>query len=233
MFGLPTPRHPLISLINIEQMHYEPVDLAGSLVMNFYKIAYKANICGKARYGQHYYDFSEGGLVFTAPGQVFESPDGRATSGYMMLIHPDFLLSYELVKKIKQYGFFSYAANEALHLSDAEQATIMSVFKIIDDELNGRIDDFSQDVIVSQLEVLLTYSHRFYKRQFITRRAVNHELLQKLDVILDAYFANERALQNGIPTVQYLSDQLHLSPSYLSDIAAFVEWPQRAASDPS
>ena len=218
MFGLQKPRHPLVSLIDIEQMNYEPAALQGSLVLNFYKIAYKATLCGQARYGQNYYDFTEGGLVFTAPGQVFESPNGRATQGTMLLIHPDFLLSYGVAKKIKQYGFFSYAANEALHLSDGERETITTVFKIIDDELNSRIDDFSQDVIVSQIELLLTYSNRYYKRQFITRKAVNNDLLQKLDDILDDYFASEASLKQGIPTVQYLSDLLHVSPSYLSDM---------------
>lgn len=218
MFGLEKPKHPLISFIDIGHMNYEPAVLPDSLVLNFYKIAYKDTLCGKARYGQNYYDFNEGGLVFTAPGQVFESPDGAATSGYMLLIHPDFFLSYRLAKTIRQYGFFSYAANEALHLSDGEKATIMLVFRIIADELNNRIDDFSQDVIVSQVELLLNYSNRFYKRQFITRKAVNNDLLQKLEEILDDYFTNETSLKQGIPTVQYLSDQLHLSPSYLSDM---------------
>ena len=218
MFGLPKPRHPLISLIDISQMKYEPSSLSGSLMLNFYKIAYKASLCDQARYGQSYYDFSEGGLVYTAPGQVFESPDGRATSGYMILIHPDFLLSYELAKTIKQYGFFSYAANEALHVSDGERATLMAVFKLMDEELNSRIDDFSQSVLVAQLEALLTYSDRYYKRQFITRKAVNHELLHKIDLLLDTYFNKQTALKQRIPTVQYLSDQLHLSPSYLSDM---------------
>ncbi|MCK8495779.1 helix-turn-helix transcriptional regulator [Spirosoma sp. RP8] len=218
MFGLPKPKHPLVSFIDIEQMNYEPAVLPGSLVLNFYKIAYKATLCGKARYGQNYYDFSEGGLVFTAPGQVFESPSGEPTTGYMVLIHPDFLLSYAIAKKIKQYGFFSYSANEALHVSDEEKATIMLVFRIIDDELTNRIDDFSQDVIISQLELLLTYSNRFYKRQFLTRKAVNNDLLQKLDDLLDDYYANQTSLKQGIPTVQYLADRLHLSPSYLSDM---------------
>ena len=106
----------------------------------------------------------------------------------MCLIHPDFLLSYPLAKKIKQYGFFSYAANEALHLSDHEKETLLSIFKIIDDEIKSRIDDFSQDVIISQIELLLNYSNRFYKRQFITRKAVNNDLLQQLEEILDDYF---------------------------------------------
>lgn len=218
MFGLPKPKHPLISHIDIKEMNYEPANLPAALIMDFYKIAFKPNFCGKAKYGQNYYDFGEGGLVFTSPGQVFESPDGTPTSGKMLLIHPDLFLSYSVSKKIKQYGFFSYAANEALHLSDHERATVMTVFQIIDEELTSRIDDFSQDVIVSQIELLLNYSNRFYKRQFITRKAVNSDQLQKLDAILDQYFSEGKAVSSGIPTVQDLADRLNLSPGYMSDM---------------
>ena len=218
MFGLPKPKHPLISFIDLNEMNYEPAELPSALIMDFYKIAFKTNLCGRAKYGQSYYDFGEGGLVFTAPGQVFESPDGAATSGKMLLVHPDLFLSYSLSKGIKQYGFFSYAANEALHLSDQERATIMAVFKIIDEELTSRIDDFSQDVIVSQVELLLNYSNRFYKRQFITRKAANSDQLQKIEAILNEYFNEDRALSSGIPTVQYLANRLNLSPCYMSDM---------------
>jgi AraC family transcriptional activator of pobA len=134
------------------------------------------------------------------------------------MIHPDFLLSYPLAKKIKQYGFFSYSANEALHLSDKEKETIISIFKIIEEELNSRIDDFSQDVIISQIELLLNYANRFYKRQFITRKAISNDLLQKLEEILDEYFNNETSLSRGIPTVHYLAEKLNISSSYLSDM---------------
>ncbi len=218
MFGLSKPRHPLISFIYVNEMSYELAELPGALIMDFYKVAFKTNVCGKAKYGQSYYDFGEGGLVFTSPGQVFESPGKPSSSGNMLLIHPDLLLAYPISKKMKQYGFFSYAANEALHLSDEERATIMTVFKIIDEELNSRIDDFSQDVIVSQIELLLNYSNRFFKRQFITRKAVNNDKLQKLEEILDEYFSEEKAIKHGLPTVQYLADRLNLSPSYLSDM---------------
>jgi AraC-like DNA-binding protein len=218
MFDLPQPKHPLISHIDIKEMNYEPTDLPASLIMDFYKVAFKTNLCGKAKYGQNYYDFGEGGLVFTSPGQVFESPDGKATSGKMLLIHPDLFLSYSVSKRIKQYGFFSYAANEALHLSDQERATVLTVFDIIDEELTSRIDDFSQDVIVSQIELLLNYSNRFYKRQFITRKAVNSDQLQKLEAILDQYFGEGKAVSSGIPTVQDLADRLNLSPGYMSDM---------------
>lgn len=218
VFGLQKPLHPLISFIDIADMKYNAGDLPDSIVLDFYKIAYKTLLCGRAKYGQNYYDFGEGGLVFTAPNQVFESPDENVSAGFILLVHPDFFLSYPLAKKIRQYGFFSYAANEALHLSDQERATIMSVFKIIDEELKSRIDDFSQDVIISQVELLLNYSNRFYKRQFITRKAVNSDLLQKLEEILDDYFDKEKSLKLGIPTVQYLSAQLNISASYLSDM---------------
>ncbi|GAB2583250.1 helix-turn-helix domain-containing protein [Spirosoma areae] len=208
----------MISFIDIRNITIQSHEVADSFALNFYKIAYKTNLCGRAKYGQNYYDFGEGGLIFTAPNQLFETPDDTVKSGYLLLIHPDFLLSYPLATKIKQYGFFSYATNEALHLSDQEKTTILSIFTIIDDELKSRIDDFSHDVMISQIELLLNYCHRFYKRQFITRKAVNNDLLQKLESLLDDYFNNEKAVLQGIPTVQFLSDSLNLSPSYLSDM---------------
>ncbi|RYY15426.1 MAG: AraC family transcriptional regulator [Chitinophagaceae bacterium] len=217
-FGLDKPLHPLISLVKLEDVAIVPGTLPEMLVLNFYKVAYKTDLSGGIRYGQHYYDFGEGGLVFTAPNQPFQSPDDQLKSGYILFIHPDFLLSHPLAKKMTQYGFFSYAANEALHLSAQEKATILSIFKIIQDELNSRIDDYSQEIVISQLELLLGYSHRFYKRQFITRKAVNSELLQKLDEILDDYFSNEKSLEQGLPTVQYLATRVNLSPGYLSDM---------------
>ncbi len=164
VFGLQKPLHPMVSFINIDDIKTLPEDFPKSIVMNFYKISYKTGLCGQAKYGQSYYDFGEGGLVFTAPGQIFESPSGSRSVGYLLLIHPDFLLSYTLANKIKEYGFFSYAANEALHLSDKEKETILSIFRIIDDELRSRIDDFSQDVMIAQIELLLNYSNRFYSK---------------------------------------------------------------------
>jgi AraC family transcriptional activator of pobA len=218
VFGLPKPLHPMISFVDIKDVKIQPDELSDSFILNFYKVAYKTNVCGKARYGQSYYDFGEGGLVFSAPNQLFETPDSTVKSGYMLLFHPDFLLSYPLAKKIKQHGFFSYAANEALHLSDQEKQTIMSIFKIIDDELKSRIDDFSHDVIISQIELLLNYCNRFYKRQFITRKAVNNDLLQKLEEILEDYFEDSNSLAQGLPSVQYLAQNLNISASYLSDM---------------
>lgn len=220
-FGLPAPAHPLISFIDGATNQVIISSMPHSHVLSFYKISYKPNLGGKLKYGQGYYDFDEGGLLFAAPNQIIGnhgSNEGDICSQYTLLIHPDFFGSYPLAKKIKQYGFFSYAANETLHLSDKEKATIISIFKIIEEELNSRIDDFSQDVIISQIELLLNYANRFYKRQFITRKTVSSDLLQRLEEILGTYFADEKSLHKGIPTVQYLSDKLNMSPRYLSDM---------------
>ena len=220
-FGLAAPAHPLISLVDGAMNRVILNKLPSSHVLHFYKISYKPSMGGKLKYGQDYYDFDEGGLLFAAPKQVIGSHgdnDADICSHYTLLIHPDFLWNYPLAKKIKQYGFFTYAANEALHLSDKEKATIISIFKIIKEELSSRIDDFSQDVIISQIELLLNYANRFYKRQFITRKAVSSGFLQQVEEILGSYFADEMSLQQGIPTVQYLSDRLNMSPRYLSDM---------------
>jgi len=147
--------------------------------------------------------------------RVFKEKDIRSIR---LLFHPDFLATYPLAKKIKDYGFFSYSVNEALHLSEKERVIITSVFKNINDELQNRIDDYSHDLIISHVETLLNYSNRFYRRQFITRKVVSSNLLQKLEEILEDYFRNERTLTQGIPTVQFLAENLNITPGYLSDM---------------
>ncbi|NCD71739.1 helix-turn-helix domain-containing protein [Mucilaginibacter agri] len=220
VFGLPLPKHPLISVMHGISDQAVAEGLPANHVLSFYKISYKPKLSGKLKYGQGYYDFDEGGLLFASPGQVIGSNEngGAVCSEFALLIHPDFFLGYPLAKTIKQYGFFSYSANETLHLSEDEKATMMSIFKMIQTELDSRIDDFSQDVVIAQIELLLNYANRFYKRQFITRKAVSNDLLQKLEVLLDDYFNNEISLSQGIPTVAYLADHLNLTPSYLSDM---------------
>lgn len=221
-FGLPNPVHPLISFINGGSLLPDNMR-ASSHVLGFYKISYKPKLSGRLRYGQGYYDFDEGGLLFAAPNQVLgnhQEDDGQpeVCSLYTLLIHPDFFLQYPLAKKIRQYGYFSYAVNETLHLSDSEKETIIGIFKMIEAELASRIDDFSHDVIITQIELLLNYANRFYKRQFITRKAVNSDLLEQLDVLLDDYFDKETSLNKGLPTVQYLASHINLSPGYVSDM---------------
>lgn len=219
LFELPKPLHPLISLIDTTKFSVDLTKLPQPHVLNFYKISYKSKLKGKLKYGQGYYDFNEGGLMFASPNQVIGINDNVTEhEGCTILIHPDFFLGDPLARKIKQYGFFSYSANEVLYLSDQEKKTIFGVFKGIELELQSRIDDFSQDVILSQVALLLNYCDRFYKRQFITRKAVNNGLLEKLEDLLDDHFNNEKTLRDGIPTVQDLAVQLAVSPNYLSDM---------------
>jgi len=190
-----------------------------SYVLGFYKISFATKLGGKFRYGQGTYDFDEGSIVFAAPSQIvgkFETEVGN--EGISLFIHPDFLQGYPLAAKIKQFGFFSYATHEALHLSEQERATIRSVFRIIREELNSRIDDFSHEVIIAQIELLMSYAKRFYKRQFLTRQVVNTELLQQMEELLNQYFDDKKAVESGMPTVQYLPDQLNYTPNYLSDM---------------
>lgn len=222
-FGLPTPRHPLISLIGSANTPSEGLTVPGGThVLNFYKISYRPRLSSKLKYGQHYYDFDEGGLLFASPNQLIggteENKQLETCSLYALLIHPDFFLGYPLAKKIRQYGFFSYSANEALHLSESEKATVIAIFEMIREELDSRIDDFSQDVVISQIELLLNYANRFYKRQFITRKAVNNDMLERLEDVVNGYFDQAVSLNQGLPTVGYLAEQLHVSPSYLSDM---------------
>lgn len=223
VLGFPKPVHPLISLVNYADIQTPLEELPKSILLDFYKISYKKSLTGKIRYGQGHYDFDEGGLSFISPNQVIaRAEDEQDYSGYTLLIHPDFLRGYPLDHKIKNYGFFSYSANEALYLSEKERQTIFSVFDNIKEELNSQIDDFSQDLVISYVEVLLNYSNRFYKRQFITRKAVNHDLLTRMEKLLDDYFDKEEQLKKGLPTVEYLATQLHLSPRYLSDVLRAV-----------
>ena len=219
VLGLPKPLHPMISLVENKDNKINLTKLPGSFVHSFYKISLKNNLTGKIKYGQGYYDFDEGGLLFKAPNQVSANGEiNQDHTGFTVLFHPDFLAGYPLAKKIRQYGFFSYSVNEALHLSDKEKATIISVFKNMEEELNGTIDDFSQDVVISQIELLLNYSNRFYKRQFITRKAINSNLLEKLEKILEDHFNDDKSLKEGTPTVHFLADKLNISSSYLSDM---------------
>jgi AraC-like DNA-binding protein len=220
-FGLPAPRHPLISVLSGGNRESDTTS-CGPHILPFYKISYRGGLTGKLKYGQGYYDFDGGGLLFTAPNQIVgggdEDSDPTNHSNYLMLIHPDFFLGHPIAKKIKQYGFFSYSANETLHLSDEERETILSIFKMVQTELNSRIDDLSQDVVISQIDLLLTFANRFYKRQFITRKVVNNDLLQRLEELLNDHFNNEDLLKQGVPTVAYVAEYLNLTPGYLSDM---------------
>lgn len=222
MLGLPKPLHPLVCLNNYKDINWKTAQIPETMIMNLYKISYKNYFTGRIRYGQHYYDFDEGGLCFVSPNQLVAGSDPEVTTdegleGFSLMIHPDFIRNYALAKSIKNYGFFSYSASEALHLSEKEKAIIMGIFHMIQEELKLPIDQYSQDVIIAQIELLLHYSNRFYNRQFITRKAVNNDLLTRLESLLTAHFEGH-ALEAGLPTVQDIADQLQVSPRYLSDM---------------
>ena len=218
--GLPKPKHPLVSLTYVTKESQDYVaPLPSSGLLDFYKITFVLKNKGRVRYGQNYYDFDEGSIMFLAPNQLVGTPEfDERTEWIVFLIHPDYLLGSPLASKIKHYAFFSYSVNEALHLSEEENETIRSVFHIMHKELNDKIDEFSQEVVLSQLDLLLNYANRFYKRQFITRAVANKNILQKTETILDEYFLEEKALEMGIPSVQYISDKLNISAGYLSDM---------------
>ncbi|MBL0745505.1 helix-turn-helix domain-containing protein [Chryseolinea lacunae] len=219
LMGLPKPEHPLISLINLETvMHKESI----SFVFEFYSIALKRNLNTLIKYGQQQYDFDDGIMFFISPGQLFSIEVNKTMenkrSGWMILIHPDFFWNTPLAQKIKQYEYFSYSVNEALHLSEKEEATLMGMMRSIDQEYRSNIDRFSQDVIIAQLDLLLTYSERYYHRQFITRKITNHQILNRLEEILTTYFNSDALATKGLPTVQYVADTLNVSPGYLSSM---------------
>ena len=224
LLGVPAPGHPLISVIEIEPFEKIPDSIQGNVISGYYSISLKKGFKSpvKFRYGQQAYDFDEGVLSFMSPGQIggFD-PQKYASSeqsGWLLLFHPDLLWNTSLAKKISQYGFFDYAVNEALFLSDKEEIALNQIVGNIRQEYSNNLDKFSHGIIVTQLESLLNYSERFYQRQFITRRKTNHQILDRLNEKLLNYFNDVNATQNGLPAVAYLAEQLHVSPDYLSGL---------------
>jgi AraC-like DNA-binding protein len=221
VMGLSSPEHPLISVIDYGSVKLPCIARMGFL-FDFYSIFVDRNFKGNMKYGQQSGDFQEGVLFFMAPGQVFEmapeEAESTSRSGWVLLIHPDFLLKTALAKKIRTYEYFSYAVNEALFLSEKEERSMLHIMDIMAEECRSNIDKFSGPVIIAQLELLLTYADRFYQRQFITRRKSSHSILERLEALLDGYFEGEELTTNGIPTVQYVASFLNVSPGYLSGL---------------
>ncbi|WCT11580.1 helix-turn-helix domain-containing protein [Mucilaginibacter jinjuensis] len=222
LLSLPEPLHPLVSVVRVGDIKFTDELIWERFAMNFYCISLKKNINAKTKYGQQYYDYDKGLMTFVAPKQVLslDSPFADAlspSSGYALFVHPDFLYKHPLATTIKGYGFFSYKVNEALHLSEKEEKNIVEIFQKIEEEYQ-HIDRHTQDIILSQIDLLLNYSNRFYERQFITRKAVNHDILTRVETLLNEYLDNKSSLEKGLPSVEALADQLHLSPHYLSDV---------------
>ncbi len=220
--GLPKPEHPLISVVNFEDMIFTEKDEQFTWSLDFYSIALKKMENVKIKYGQQKYDFDEGILFFMSPHQIYSvrSDSGKAMNktGWLLLLHPDFLWGSSLAKQINKYEYFNYAINEALFLSDKEERSLVNILQNIKLEYQSNIDKFSQDLIISQIDLLLRYADRYYNRQFITRKIVNHQILSRLEDILTTYFDSEAIVDKGLPSVTYLAEQLNLSPNYLSSL---------------
>lgn len=220
-FGLPSPEHPLISILNYADL--KPPEFEGELsaTFDFYYISLKKGFTNKLFYGQQTYDFDEGMMYFVAPNQVLRGagPDPNDDlSGWILAFHPDLLWGTSLAKTIKKYDFFDYEVNEALFLSEKERQIVTGIVDNIRNEYQANIDRFSQDIIISHIETLLNYSERFYQRQFITRKKSNHQVLHQFEKILSEYFENEDLIVKGLPSVQYLADKLSISTKYLSSL---------------
>ncbi len=217
---LPQREHPLIGVVDYSKMEELPDDNPAGVIFDFYSISVKRGVTGKMKYGQQEYDFDEGVMYFIAPNQVFNRVKGSddetsKPSGWILLIHPDFFWNTSLAKNIKQYEYFNYAVNEALFLSEKEEATVNSIIQHIQQEYHSNIDKFSQSIIISQIETLLNYAERFYQRQFITRKITNHSILNRLEELLTDYFNSDDLIRKGLPTVQYISEKLNVSANYL------------------
>jgi AraC-like DNA-binding protein len=221
VMGLPKPEHPLISVIDYESITL-PCKASMSFTLDFYTILLDKYFKGRMKYGQQSGDFEDGVMFFMAPRQVFEvellSTDPIDRSGWVLLIHPDFLWKTPLSRSIRQYEYFGYSVNEALFLSDKEQKSILGIMEIMAQEYKNNIDKFSEPVILAQLELLLTYADRFYQRQFITRKKSGHSIIDRLEHLLDEYFNEEHLSNKGIPTVQYIASSLNISSGYLSSL---------------
>lgn len=216
LLSLPEPRHPMVSIINLGESIFLEDDVWKGFVNSFYCVALKRDAKGKIRYGQQHYDYDKGVLSFTAPNQV-QSLDVQTMecgSGYLLIFHPDFLMKHPLAQNISSYRFFSYATNEALHLSAGEEEDLIAILMKVDREC-AHIDRHTQEIILSQIELLLNYSKRFYERQFITRQNSNHQVLIHFEQVVNRYFENG---QTDLLTVQNIAKQMNLSPNYLSDL---------------
>jgi len=214
-------KHPLIAVIDFSK-YREEINSEIKMTSGCYSIMFKNHCVNKLKYGQKTIDFQDGSLVCIGPRQVIAldepSEDKSEINGWGVFFHPDLIRGTSLGRSIKEYTFFSYETNEALHLSDREKDTLNEIVQKIDVELSENIDQHSQTLIVSNIELLLNYCRRYYDRQFITRKTANSDLLSKIENVLTQYFQATNLKEEGLPTVKYLADQVFLSSNYLSDL---------------
>lgn len=220
MLGNEKLRHPLITLIEPSKVKVMPV-IDRQITMNLYSISLKNGHECKIKYGRQNYDFQEGTLMCLAPGQTiepFSSYEDSELDGWVLIFHPDLINKSALGKKMNDYTFFSYDSHEALHLSDIERQTVTGIVKTIKDEYSQNLDVHSQDLIISNLELLMNYCKRFYGRQFITRTNVYKDVVIRFEEFLKSYFDSDKPESLGLPSVRYCAQAMGYSPHYLSDL---------------
>jgi AraC family transcriptional activator of pobA len=211
-------KHPLVTVIDLSKA--QPIS-AGSFNFGLYAVGLKVLNSGHLRYGRRHYDYQDGSLIFVAPGQVVGVEHGLellSPTGRILLFHPDLINGTPLGKHIQDYTFFSYDVNEALHLSDKEKSIVIDCFSKIDHELDQNIDKHSKMLISSNIELLLNYCIRFYDRQFITRDNANKGVLERFEALINDYYSSDKPQNEGLPSVAYCAEALHLSPNYFGDL---------------
>lgn len=220
MLGFPKPKHPLISLIDAPKIQVTEAEVDSKIIYDFYMISLKDKSCG-VEYGRNSFDFDEGVMVFSAPGQVytptklFEKGD---INGWMLFFHPDLIRNTNLDNQLDDYSFFNYDVVEALHLSEDEEKIMNDTVANIQIEYEQRIDNHSQRVITTNLELLLNYSLRFYERQFKTRTNQSKDVITQFEKELKKYFKTEQQIEEGLPSIQHFAELAHLSQHYFSDL---------------
>ncbi|WP_343632771.1 helix-turn-helix transcriptional regulator [Fluviicola sp.] len=219
--GLPAPEHPLVSVIDYGLVDYQTDEKDISWLQHFYCIGLKHDMNGRFRYGHQQYDFNGGIVSMVSPGQVVQITVDKSLpkpSGIILCLHPDFLWNNPMAKKIKQYDFFGYSVNEALFVSEKEEEVVVDILQKMKTEYHSNIDAFTQGIIIAHLEVLLNYFDRFYQRQFITRQKTNHQILEKLEDLLETWFRSGNLIEKGLPQAQDIASELNISPNYLGSL---------------
>ena len=221
LLGLGNPKHPLVSIYQHQEMDTSSIPLNVGYALDLYHIIFKSGSSGSLQYGQNSYDFQDGSLVFTAPGQVvtFNGSDKlEEAKGWSLLFHPDLIRKSELGRIISTYSFFSYHVHEALHVSEEERENILEIIHKIEKEYNQHIDIHSQNLIISNIQLLLDYCTRYYDRQFYVRTNLNKDVISRFEQLLCEYYDSEKPLMYGLATVAYCGRELNISPKYLSDM---------------
>lgn len=221
LFNLGHNQHPLVTVLDFSKVT-EQVEQNSKITTDFYSIMFKNYCKNHIKYGRKTIDFQDGNLICIAPNQTIEIDneiqEREDKMGWGLFFHPDLIRSTTLNQKIKEYSFFQYEVSEALHLSDKEKNILLECVQKIQTELQENIDVHSQYIIVSTIELLLNYCSRFYGRQLITRSQNNKSIISQIENLLTQYFADNKINEQGLPTVKYLANKVHLSPSYLSDL---------------